>query len=244
MRWLPGVIVVLTVGGGEGEPARIEGPEEGADQAEARARMVQEQLIARGLTDARVLAAMAKVPRHAFVPREVRDEAYEDGPLPIGYGQTISQPYIVALMTTVVEPRPTDRVLEVGTGSGYQAAVLSELVAEVYTIELVEPLARRAEAELARQGCRNVKVRVGDGHRGWPEAAPFDAILVTCAPKEVPPDLVTQLKPGGRMVIPVGSQWGAQELYLLRKGPTGLETQAVLPVRFVPMVKGGEAHSE
>jgi protein-L-isoaspartate(D-aspartate) O-methyltransferase len=200
--------------------------------------MVRDQIVARGITDPRVLEAMARVPRHEFVPAAQRGEAYEDWPLPIGYGQTISQPYIVAFMTAALEPEPGDRVLEIGTGSGYQAAVLSCLVAEVYTVEIVDPLARRAEADLKRLGYANVKVRAGDGYRGWPEAAPFDAIIVTCAPEQVPQALVDQLREGGRMIIPVGSQWGAQELYLLRKTPTGMQRQGVLPVRFVPMVKG------
>jgi protein-L-isoaspartate(D-aspartate) O-methyltransferase len=200
--------------------------------------MVREHLVARGITTPRVLEAMGRVPRHEFVPAELRSRAYEDGPLPIGHGQTISQPYIVAFMTEALEPKPTDRVLEIGTGSGYQAAVLSRLVAGVWSIELVEPLARRAAADLKRLGFTRVKARCGDGHLGWPEAAPFDAIIVTCAPEEVPPALVAQLKEGGRMIIPVGSQWGAQELVLLRKTPAGLERKPVLPVRFVPMVKG------
>jgi protein-L-isoaspartate(D-aspartate) O-methyltransferase len=182
---------------------------------------------------------MGRVPRHAFVPAELLARAYEDGALPIGYGQTISQPFIVALMTLAVDPRPGDRVLEIGTGSGYQAAVLSGLVAEVYSMELVAPLARRAETELRRQGCANVRVRAGDGYLGWPEAAPFDAILVTCAPEHIPPALVAQLRVGGRMILPVGPAGQAQELILLRRTPKGLERQSVLPVRFVPMVKGG-----
>jgi len=206
--------------------------------AEARARMVREQLVARGIANPRVLEAMGRVPRHAFVPAGLRSRAYEDGPLPIGHGQTISQPYIVAFMTEALEPKPTDRVLEIGTGSGYQAAVLAGLVAGVCSIELVEPLARRAATDLRRLGFAHVKVRCGDGYLGWPEAAPFDAIIVTCAPEEVPPALLAQLKVGGRMIIPVGSQWGAQELVLLRKTPAGLEKRAVLPVRFVPMVAG------
>ncbi len=200
--------------------------------------MVRDQLVARGLRDPRILAAMGRVPRHAFVPEAQRSLAYEDTPLPIGYGQTISQPFIVALMTLAVDPRPGDRVLEIGTGSGYQAAVLSGLVAEVYSVEIVEPLARRAEADLRRLGYANVRVRAGDGHLGWPEAAPFDAILVTCAPDQVPRPLVDQLKVGGRMIIPVGPAWGAQDLILLRRTPAGLERQSILPVRFVPMVKG------
>jgi len=213
-------------------------PPEDAAYGTARARMVREQIAARGITNLRVLEFMARVPRHEFMPAEQRSRAYEDGPLPIGHGQTISQPYIVAFMTEALDPKPTDRVLEVGTGSGYQAAVLAGLVAEVWSIELVEPLARRAETALQRLGFTHVKVRCGDGHLGWPEAAPFDAIIVTCAPEEVPRALVDQLKPGGRMIIPVGSQWGNQELVLLRKTPAGLEKRAVLPVRFVPMLRG------
>lgn len=213
-------------------------PVEESVYAEARGRMVRDQLAARGIRDPRVLGAMGRVPRHELVPAAVRDQAYADRPLPIGHGQTISQPYIVAFMTEALAPQPTDRVLEVGTGSGYQAAVLSGLVAEVFSIEIVAPLAQRAEAELRRLGCANVRVRAGDGHLGWPEAAPFDAILVTCAPEQVPPALVAQLKVGGRMIIPVGSTWGAQELVLLRNRASGLETQSVLPVRFVPMVTG------
>lgn len=231
---------MLTLGGCNPDPARPASPPPMAEPvlAEARTRMVREQIVARGIADPRVLEAMAQVPRHEFVPPAQRSEAYDDCPLPIGYGQTISQPYVVAFMTAAVEPKPGDRVLEIGTGSGYQAAVLADLVAEVYTMELVEPLAKRAAADLKRLGYANVKVRVGDGYRGWPEAAPYDAILVTCAPEDVPPALVQQLREGGRMIIPVGSQWGAQELYLLRKTATGLVRQAVLPVRFVPMVKG------
>jgi protein-L-isoaspartate(D-aspartate) O-methyltransferase len=204
--------------------------------AVARDRMVREQLAGtgRGITNARVLAAMGRVPRHEFVPEKLRRWAYEDGPLPIGHEQTISQPYIVAFMTEQLEPGPTDRVLEVGTGSGYQAAVLAELVAEVYTIEIIEPLARRAEADLKRLSCTNVHVRAGDGYQGWAEAAPFDAIIVTCAPTDVPQPLVKQLREGGRMIIPVGPIWN-QELVLLRKEGGRLEQRAVLSVRFVPM---------
>ncbi|WP_420843075.1 protein-L-isoaspartate(D-aspartate) O-methyltransferase [Geothrix terrae] len=236
----------MTLGGCDPEPARpaapladpVANPVADPVLAQARMRMVREQIVARGVADPRVLEAMGRVPRHEFVPAAQRSQAYEDWPLAIGYGQTISQPYIVAFMTAALAPRPGDRVLEIGTGSGYQAAVLAGLVAEVYTMEIVEPLAQRAEADLKRLGYTNVKVRAGDGHLGWPEAAPFDAIIVTCAPEDVPQALVDQLKVGGRMIIPVGSQWGAQELYLLRKTATGLRRQGVLPVRFVPMVKG------
>jgi protein-L-isoaspartate(D-aspartate) O-methyltransferase len=208
-----------------------------------RERMVREQLLAPGrdIKNARVLEAMRQVPRHELVPRELRSLAYLDRPLPIGYGQTISQPFIVAFMTEQLEPQPTDRVLEIGTGSGYQAAVLSPLVAEVYTIEIVEPLARRATEDLKRLGYTNVHVRAGDGYQGWPEQAPFDAIIVTCAPDRVPPALVEQLKEGGRMVIPVGSSH-EQRLYLLEKKEGRIQQRAVLPVRFVPMT-GGKAEN-
>jgi protein-L-isoaspartate(D-aspartate) O-methyltransferase len=206
-----------------------------SDFAAERQRMVQQQLMPRGINDGRVLAAMEKVPREEFVPVESRAASYEDGPLPIGYGQTISQPYIVAFMTEELRPKPSDRVLEIGTGSGYQAAILAELVKEVYTVEIVEPLAKNAEATLQRLGYKNVHVKVGDGYRGWPEYAPFDAITVTCAPEHVPQQLTDQLKDGGRMIIPVGGRF-AQELYLLEKRNGQLKESAVLPVRFVPMV--------
>ena len=204
--------------------------------ARARQRMVAEQLAAPGrdITNARVLTAMGKVPRHEFVPERLRAQAYEDRPLPIGHGQTISQPYIVAFMTEQLEPRPADRVLEIGTGSGYQAAVLAELVEKVYTIEIIEDLAKRAATDLQRLGYTNVYVRAGDGYKGWPEAAPFDAIIVTCAPEKVPQPLIDQLKDGGRMIIPVGPI-SDQELVLLRKHGNQLEQRAVLPVQFVPM---------
>ena len=211
--------------------------------AAGRQRMVQEQLSGsgRGITNARVLAAMGRVPRHEFVPAELRYRAYDDGPLPIGYDQTISQPYIVAFMSEQLNFQPTDRVLEIGTGSGYQAAVLAELVGEVYTIEIVDALAQRAEADLKRLGYTNIHARAGDGSQGWPDAAPFDAIIVTCAPEQVPQPLVEQLKEGGRMIIPVGPGWD-QELVLLHKQGGRLEKRAVLPVRFVPMT--GKASHE
>jgi protein-L-isoaspartate(D-aspartate) O-methyltransferase len=203
--------------------------------------MIRKQLVGAGrnITNARVLAVMEKIPRHEFVPPEFWFRAYEDRALPIGYDQTISQPYIVAFMTEKLDPKPTDRVLEIGTGSGYQAAVLAQLVAEVYTIEIIEPLARRAEADLKRLGYTNIHVRAGDGYQGWPEAAPFDAIIVTCAPEKVPPPLVEQLRDGGRMIIPVGPL-GDQELVLLRKQGAQLEQHIVLPVRFVPMTGGAQ----
>ena len=207
--------------------------------------MVAEQLVAPGrdITNARVLAVMGRVPRHEFVPERLRRDAYADYPLPIGHGQTISQPYIVAFMTEQLEPKPTDRVLEIGTGSGYQAAVLAELVAQVYTIEIIEELAQRAAADLKRLGYTNVHVRAGDGYLGWAEAAPFDAIIVTCAPERVPQPLIDQLKEGGRMIIPVGRVWN-QELVLLRKREGKLEQHAVLPVSFVPMTGQAQGKSE
>jgi protein-L-isoaspartate(D-aspartate) O-methyltransferase len=206
----------------------------------ARQRMVAEQLAAPGrdITNARVLAVMGRLPRHEFVPERLRRDAYSDHPLPIGHGQTISQPYVVAFMTEQLEPKPTDRVLEIGTGSGYQAAVLAQLVAQVYSIEIVTELAKRAAADLKRLSYTNVQVRADDGYKGWAEAAPFDAIIVTCAPERVPQPLIEQLKDGGRMIIPVGRIWN-QELVLLRKRNGKLEQHAVLPVSFVPMT--GEA---
>ena len=208
--------------------------------AAAREQMVEQQLSVPGwaIKNPRVLKSMATVPRHEFVPESQRIYSYADGPLPIGYGQTISKPYIVAFMTEQLDPKPTDRVLEIGTGSGYQAAVLSMLVADVYTIEIVEPLAKRAAADLQRLGYNNVHCLAGDGYKGWPEHAPFDAIIVTCAPDQVPQPLVDQLKDGGRMIIPVGAA-GDQQLYLLRKNGQKIEKQAVLPVLFVPMTGTG-----
>jgi len=211
------------------------------DFAALRERMVKEQIGGRGVTDARLLAAMRKVPREEFIPENVRGRSYTDGPVPIGYNQTISQPYIVAFMTEQLRPQPTDRVLEIGTGSGYQAAILSELVAEVYAIEIVESLGKRAEATLQRLGYKNVHVKIGDGYKGWSEAAPFDAIIVTCAPDHVPQPLVAQLKEKGRMIIPVGES-AAQQLYRLHKENGELKREAVLPVMFVPMT--GEAQKK
>jgi protein-L-isoaspartate(D-aspartate) O-methyltransferase len=210
--------------------------------AAARTRMVRDQLAAPGrdVRDPRVLEAMAKVPRHEFVPEGWRREAYADHPLPIGHDQTISQPYIVAFMTEQLALKPTDRVLEIGTGSGYQAAVLSELAGEVYSVEIVEPLAAEAARTLERLGYGKVKVKTGDGYQGWPEHAPFDAIIVTCAPDHVPQPLVDQLRVGGRMIIPVTGTY-QQELHLLVKEGQEVRRRAVLPVRFVPMT--GEAEN-
>jgi len=205
---------------------------------QTRLAMVAEQIAARGVRDARVLDAMRAVPRHEFVPAPSRDDAYLDSPLPIGHGQTISQPYIVALMTELARPSPTDRVLEVGTGSGYQAAVISRLVARVFSVELVDPLAQSAAAVLRRLGYTNVTVRSGDGYLGWPDEAPFDVILVTAAPEDVPAALVAQLKPGGRLVVPVGPVHDVQDLRLIEKDSSGrVTTRSIIPVRFVPLVK-------
>jgi protein-L-isoaspartate(D-aspartate) O-methyltransferase len=209
-----------------------------AERADERARMVRDQIEARGVRDERVLAAMRRVPRHRFMPAFIQPRAYEDGALPIGEGQTISQPFVVASMTEYLKLGPKSRVLEVGTGSGYQAAVLAELAAEVYTIEIVAPLAERAKAELAELGYGNVRVRTGDGYRGWPEAAPFDAIIVTAAPDHVPQPLVDQLAMGGRMVIPVGGR-GLQDLRLLVREQDGVREEVLYGVLFVPMT--GEA---
>ncbi|MFP8881862.1 MAG: protein-L-isoaspartate(D-aspartate) O-methyltransferase [Myxococcota bacterium] len=200
---------------------------------ERRDQMVHEQLVGRDIRDPRVLAAMREVPRHEFVPESERARAYDDHPLPIGYRQTISQPYIVAAMTERLELTGDQRVLEIGTGSGYQTAVLARLAKEVYSIEIIEELAERASADLSRLGYHNVTLRSGDGYRGWSEHAPFDAIIVTAAPDHVPQPLIDQLAMGGRMVVPVG-KW-SQELVLLRRTPDGVERKHFMNVRFVPM---------
>jgi len=206
--------------------------------AAERQKMVQEQLKPRGVHDERVLATMAKVPREEFVPEGTRATSYSDSALPIGHDQTISQPFIVAYMTEQMRLQPTDRVLEIGTGSGYQTAILAELVKDVYTIEIIEPLAKDASARLARLGYNNAHAKIGDGYQGWPEVAPFDAIIVTCAPDKVPQPLTQQLKEGGRMIIPVGNGLD-QQLFLLEKKDGQMAERAILPVRFVPMA--GEA---
>ncbi|HNQ21919.1 MAG TPA: protein-L-isoaspartate(D-aspartate) O-methyltransferase [Phycisphaerae bacterium] len=207
-----------------------------AERNTERLRMVEQQIAARGVRDERVLQAMRDVPRHWFVPAGQAHLAYQDSALPIGYEQTISQPYIVALMTAALELEPGQKVLEIGTGSGYQAAVLAELTNKVYTIEIVEPLARETAALLKEKSYDGIRVRIGDGYLGWPEEAPFDAIIVTCAPESPPAALVAQLAVGGRMCIPVGAEWSGQELVLLRKQPDGtLERKVIEWVRFVPM---------
>jgi len=201
--------------------------------ARAREKMVSEQIAARDVRDPLVLAAMRRVPRHLFVPEASRREAYDDHPVPIGHGQTISQPYIVAFMTQALGLKGGERVLEIGTGSGYQAAVLSHIAGQVHTIEIVAPLADEAGERLKRLGHRNVAVRAGDGYRGWPEAAPFDAIIVTAAAPRIPEALKSQLAEGGRLILPLGDD--AQELVLLTRRGSRFEERKVLPVRFVPM---------
>jgi protein-L-isoaspartate(D-aspartate) O-methyltransferase len=197
--------------------------------------MVAEQLAGRDIHDPRVLDAMRKLPRHEFVPAPMRGNAYGDFPLAIGNGQTISQPYVVAYMTQSLELKPSHKVLEIGTGSGYQAAILGELAAQVYTIEIVGELAQDATKALADAGYQNVHVRHGDGYAGWPEHAPFDAIMVTAAPDHVPEPLIEQLAAGGRMIIPVGTHY--QELRLIQKTEKGLVERSTLPVRFVPLTR-------
>ena len=221
--------------------AAAAGAAQDTDWATLRARMVEQQIKARGIKNERVLRALATVPRHEFVPEAGRADAYRDGSLPIGHGQTISQPYIVALMTAEARPRPGHRVLEVGTGSGYQAAVLAELGREVYTVELAPALAEQAAERLKRLGYRHVHARAGDGYKGWPEAAPFDAVVVTCGADHVPEPLFEQLKPGGVLVIPVGKAPAGQSLLAIRKDAQGGRTTRDLgPVRFVPLRRAGD----
>ena len=227
--WLS--LVLLTAGPDQG-PCQTR-----RDYAESRSNMVAHQLKGRDITDPRVLAAMGKVPRHRLVPDYLAPLAYGDHPLPIGGGQTISQPYIVALMSQWAEVKPGDRVLEVGTGSGYQAAVLGELTDQVFTIELLPELSKQAAERLKTLGYHQVRVKTGDGYRGWPEEAPFDAILVTAAAPQVPPALTSQLKEGGRLVIPLGEPSGGQTLVRLRKVKGVLKEEERLPVRFVPLVR-------
>jgi protein-L-isoaspartate(D-aspartate) O-methyltransferase len=219
-----------------------------AEQDTARQRMVREiertqrevaAQTGRKTLDSKVLAVMAEVPRHQFVPAAWQRDAYENRPLPIGHGQTISQPYIVALMTDLLRVQPGDRVFELGTGSGYQAAILAKLSKEVYSVEIIEPLGNEAGQRLARLGYANVKVKVADGYYGWPEHAPFEGIIVTAAGSHVPPPLVAQLKPGGRMVIPVGTSFLTQHLLLIEKQQDGtITTRQILPVSFVPLLGG------
>lgn len=206
--------------------------------ADDRERLVARSIASRGITDERVLAAIRKVPRHELVPPDVRDRAYEDRALPIGHGVTISQPFIVAAMTAAAQIEPGERVLEIGTGSGYQAAVLAELGAKVYSIEIIEPIAKRARDDLVRLGYTNIALRIGDGFGGWPDAAPFDAIIVTAAPETIPQPLIDQLAVGGRLVIPVGAR-GDQQLRVVTRAANGTTSETLMDVRFVPMT--GEA---
>src|SRR5512143_1971346 len=209
---------------------------EGADPyALKRQRMVRDDIRGRQVKEPRVLSAMSNVPRHLFVPPEYRDQAYEDHPLPIGEGQTISQPYVVALMTEALKLKAGDRVLEIGTGSGYQAAILAEIVREVYTIEIRKNLAEKAESVLKDLGYRNVKVKYGDGYFGWEEAAPFDAVIITAAANHTPPPLIKQLKEGGRLIVPLGSTVYFQTLILATKRKGQLDVEQLGPVAFVPM---------
>ena len=202
-----------------------------------RQAMIEDQIIDRGVSDERVIKAMADIPRHLFVKESLRDLAYADGPLPIGYSQTISQPYIVAYMTEILQPDTHHTVLEVGTGSGYQAAILSKLVHHVYSIEIITELGKEATERLERLGYDNVTVRIGDGYKGWEKHAPFDRIIVTATPEQIPEKLVEQLKPGGRMVLPVGETFLGQDMLVVKKDKTGqVTTQETIPVRFVPMI--------
>jgi protein-L-isoaspartate(D-aspartate) O-methyltransferase len=230
---------LVPVGAGMMETEAQDGYErERARMVEEIAALARETRVetGRAALSERVMAAMSKVPRHEFVPAGERRNAYANRPLSIGLGQTISQPYIVALMSDFMDVKPGDRVLEIGTGSGYQAAVLSELAGTVYTVEIVEPIAREAQERLKRLNYRNVVARTGDGYRGWPEHAPFDSIMVTAAPREVPQPLIDQLKPGGRLVVPVGGQLAGQSLLLVEKRADGTITRRdVLAVRFVPL---------
>ncbi len=209
------------------------------DYAQQRKMMVEQQIVARGVKNKRVLDAMNSVPRHLFVPEGYRRGSYFDQPLPIGLEQTISQPYIVALMTEMLDVDKDDTVLEIGTGSGYQAAVLSTIVKELYTIEIIEELGLQAAERLKSLGYDNVKVKISDGGLGWPEKAPFDAIIVTAAAPKIPDPLIEQLKPGGRMVIPVDNNYYSQDLLIVEKDETGnINTKKTIPVRFVPLVEG------
>ena len=204
------------------------------DFAKRREDMVKTQIEKRGIKDAATLAALRKTPRHLFVPRSIIDDAYDDRPLPIGYGQTISQPYIVAYMTETIQPKPDHRVLEIGTGSGYQAAVLAEIVKEVYTIEIVDSLGSQAQNRLNKLNYKNITAKTGDGYYGWKEKSPFDAIVVTAAAEHIPPPLIEQLKEGGRMIIPVGSPFMVQQLMLVEKKAGKARTTSLMPVHFVP----------
>jgi protein-L-isoaspartate(D-aspartate) O-methyltransferase len=229
MRFWPHTPIALSV--------CISGALEAQDWAARRQSMIEQQIVKRGIRNPALLRAISDTPRHLFVPIALQGSAYEDRPLPIGHGQTISQPYIVASMTDLLDPRPTDKILEIGTGSGYQAAILARLAGHVYSIEIVDALAKQAALILRDQHLDNITIRTGDGYQGWPEQAPFDKIILTAAPPEIPPVLLTQLKPGGRLIAPIGTQW--QELVVFDKDAQGkIKQRNVYPVVFVPMVPG------
>lgn len=232
--WLP-ALVLAALGGLLPRGDLTAGSEDFRDQ---RRQMVRQQLVPRGIDDPAVLRAMGRVPRHLFVPERLSRRAYEDGPLPIGFGQTISQPFIVAFMTETIKPKAGRKVLEIGTGSGYQAAVLADLGMEVCTIEIIPELAESARERLDRLGYDQVTVRTGDGYFGWPEKAPFDAIVVTAAAEYLPPPLLAQLREGGRMIIPIGSPFLVQTLMLVEKRENEILTRSLMPVRFVPLRRG------
>jgi protein-L-isoaspartate(D-aspartate) O-methyltransferase len=256
LAFLAGYVLLAWFGKSRGEPtqtpsppiAEVSPPATGRlgsdDRLEERMDMVETQIRRRGVTDEDVLTALEKVPRHEFVPDQYKSQAYADHPLPIGYGQTISQPYIVALMTELLNLHNTDRVLEIGTGSGYQAAILAEIVGEVYTVEIVEPLAAEARERLQRLGYTNVHVLSADGYYGWKEHAPYDAIIVTCAPDHIPQPLVQQLKDGGKLVIPVGPPGGYQTLWQITKQGTEVKKRNVTGVLFVPLTGEHEKSGE
>ncbi len=230
--FLVGLLVLVAYG--SSATAQQEDPYE-----RARQLMVQREVVGRGIRNRRVIAAMGKVPRHEFVPEQYRKYAYDDAAIPIDYGQTITSPFVVAYMTEQLDPKPSDRVLEIGTGSGYQASVLSQLVADVYTIEIVEPLGQRAAKTISRLGYTNVHFKIGDGYKGWPEFAPFDKIIVTCSPEKVPPALVSQLRDGGRLIVPLGQRF-QQSLYLFHKVDGHLQRQKLEATFFVPMTGQAE----
>jgi protein-L-isoaspartate(D-aspartate) O-methyltransferase len=243
LRILPALVLLMAAGCKDSEQAENGMNTESSQEqtyAQARERMVRFQIEARQVRDKLVLAAMRKVPRHLFVPANLRDQAYADGPLPIGGGQTISQPYIVALMTELLGLKGGEKVLEIGTGSGYQAAVLAEIADQVYSVEIICSLAQTAESRLKQLGYDNVTVECADGYQGWKEHAPFDGIIVTAAPDHVPPPLIEQLKVGAKLVIPVGDVY--QELQVITKTETGITEMNAIPVRFVPMT--GEAEKK
>jgi protein-L-isoaspartate(D-aspartate) O-methyltransferase len=232
------MLVVTVVAAAIGFLAAVRGQStKEAGPAAQRREMVEQQIRARGVRDARVLTALGRVPRERFVPASLRGRAYDDSPLPIGFNQTISQPYIVAYMSEALGVEPDDTVLEIGTGSGYQAAVLGEIARRVYTIEIVPDLARRAAATLQELGYANIQVRAGDGYAGWPEHAPFDRIIVTAAPEEIPAPLLEQLAAGGRLVIPVGEQGQTQWMTIVDKTELGVVSRRTLPVQFVPFTR-------